>query len=78
MSFDELVGIIVYERFNVQQIQENLNLKGEKMYSVLISKIVSGMEVINDDSKKLVNESDKVVILPWAFPTEINSDKLIN
>ena len=48
------------------------------MYSILVSKIVNGMKLVNNDMKKFVNNNSKALILPWAFPYEIDSDKLIN
>lgn len=48
------------------------------MYSILVSKIVKGMKLVNDEVQKLVKTDSKVVILPWAFPSELDSDKLIN
>ena len=48
------------------------------MYSVLISKIVPGIKLVNDDLKKLVKRNSKAVILPWAFPVELDAYKLEN
>ena len=48
------------------------------MYSILLSKIEKGIELIKEDMKENINNDSKALILPWAFPVEINSDKLIN
>lgn len=48
------------------------------MYSVLLSKIEFVFPLIKDRLKNIVNENMKVVVLPWAFPTELDYDKLIN
>lgn len=48
------------------------------MYSVLVSKIVKGMQLVSDDVKKLVKAGSKAVILPWAFPLELDAEKLMN
>ena len=48
------------------------------MYSVLLSKIELIYPLIKDRLKSIVNENMKVVVLPWAFPTELDYDKLIN
>ena len=45
------------------------------MYSVLLSKIEFGMDLVIDRLKKLVNSNAKVAILPWAFPVEITSEE---
>lgn len=47
------------------------------MYSILLSKI-EGLELLRDRYLNILNENSKVVILPWAFATELNSDKLLN
>lgn len=48
------------------------------MYSILVSKIVKGMQLVNNDIKKMVNTNSSALILPWAFPFEIDSNRLIN
>lgn len=48
------------------------------MYSILVSKIVKGMQLVNEDVKKIINKNDNIVILPWAFPNELNSEELKN
>lgn len=48
------------------------------MYSVLLSKIELIYPLIKDRLKSIVNENMKVVVLPWAFPIELDYDKLIN
>lgn len=48
------------------------------MYSVLVSKIVPGMKLVNEDLKKIVKKSSKAVILPWAFPFELDAERLEN
>ena len=48
------------------------------MYSVLLSKIEFVFPLIKDRLKKIVNENMKVVVMPWAFPIELNYDRLIN
>lgn len=47
------------------------------MYSVLLSKI-DVFPLIKDRLKNIVNENMKAVVLPWAFPTELDYYKLIN
>ena len=48
------------------------------MYSVLLSKIEFVFPLIKDRLKNIANENMKAVVLPWAFPTELDYDKLIN
>lgn len=48
------------------------------MYSILVSKIVKGMELVKEDLSKIVDNNFKVVILPWAFPVELDAYKLMN
>ncbi len=47
------------------------------MYSVLLSKI-EAMNLIEEQLCKVVDKESKIAILPWAFPNEINSEKLMN
>lgn len=48
------------------------------MYSVMFSRIEMGMDLIKNKLKELIPENAKVVILPWAFPVEIDADRLNN
>lgn len=48
------------------------------MYSILISKIIPGMRLCYSFLKQHVNENSKVLILPWAFPNELNIEKFDN
>ena len=48
------------------------------MYSIFFSKIELGIDSIREDLKKLISKDAKVVILPWAFPVEIDSETLMN
>lgn len=48
------------------------------MYSVLLSKIEFVFPLIKDRLKKIVNENMKVIVMPWAFPTELDYDRLVN
>lgn len=48
------------------------------MYSVLLSKIEFVFPLIKDRLKKIVNENMKVVVIPWAFPTELDYERLVN
>ena len=48
------------------------------MYSVLLSKIEFGFSLIKNRLKEIVNENMKVVVIPWAFPVELDYDKLVN
>jgi len=43
------------------------------MYSVFFSKIDIGFECIKTRLKDIIKDDYKVAIIPWAFPTEINS-----
>mgnify|MGYP003299370705 FL=1 len=46
------------------------------MYSIFLSKINISFNLIKDRLKEIIKETDKVVIIPWAFATEINADTL--
>ena len=46
------------------------------MYSVLLSKIEYGFPLIREKLNKIINKKMKVVVLPWAFPTELDCNKL--
>ena len=48
------------------------------MYSVLLSKIEYGFDLIKEELEKRVSKNSKVSILPWAFPIEIDSNELEN
>lgn len=48
------------------------------MYSVFLSRIELGMDLIVNQMTKIIPKNPKVAILPWSFPTEIDGDKLIN
>ena len=45
------------------------------MYSVLLSKIEFGMDLVVDRLKELVKPNSKVAIFPWAFPVPITSEE---
>ena len=42
------------------------------MYSVLLSNYELGMELVHNDLKKIIKPTDRVVIISWTFPTEID------
>ena len=44
------------------------------MYSVLLSKIEFGFPLIKNRLKEIVIENMKVVVIPWAFPIELDYD----
>lgn len=46
------------------------------MYSILLSKMEYGFDLIKDELKRKVSKNSKVSILPWAFPVEIDAKKL--
>lgn len=48
------------------------------MYSICLSKIEKVIDVIKDDIKPLIKKNSKVLLLPWAFPVEINAERLEN
>lgn len=48
------------------------------MYSILFSRIEVGMDLVLDRVKEIIPNDAKVVILPWSFPVEIDSEKLEN
>lgn len=48
------------------------------MYSVLLSKIEFGFPLVEKELKKIVNENMKVIVLPWAFPIELDYERLNN
>ena len=46
------------------------------MYSVLFSRIEIGMDLVSDKLKQIIPKNSKVAIFPWAFPVEIDAQKL--
>ncbi len=42
------------------------------MYNVLLSEYEKGMNLVETKLKKLINPTQKVVIIAWTFPTEID------
>lgn len=48
------------------------------MYSLLMSKIEIVFPLIKDRLKEIIDENMKIVVLPWAFPTELDYEKLVN
>lgn len=48
------------------------------MYSIFFSKIEDGILEVQDRLKEILFPHYKVAILPWAFPVELDSDKLLH
>lgn len=48
------------------------------MYSIFLSQIEIVIDKIKDELKPLIKKDAKVVLLPWAFPVELNAEKLEN
>lgn len=48
------------------------------MYSILFSRIELGMDMVKNKMLEILPSNPKVAILPWAFPVEIDADKLDN
>lgn len=48
------------------------------MYSILLSKIEFGFPLIEAELKKIIKKDMRVVVIPWAFPTELTYEKLNN
>ena len=48
------------------------------MISVLLSKVNGIDKSVCKEIKKIINKDYKVAIFPWAFPVELNADKLEN
>lgn len=48
------------------------------MYSIFLSRINLSFDIIKERLTKIIKKTDKVVIIPWAFPTEIDAIKLDN
>lgn len=46
------------------------------MYSILFSRIEMGMDLVKEEIKKMLPENARVAIFPWAFPVELNAEKL--
>ena len=42
------------------------------MYNVLLSEYEKGMNLVETKLKKLINPTQKVVIIAWTFPAEID------
>ena len=42
------------------------------MYSILLSEYERGMELVEIKIKKMINPTQKAVIIAWTFPTEID------
>ncbi len=48
------------------------------MYSILLSEYEEGMKLVYESLKKIVKSNDKVVIIAWTFPIEIDYEKFNN
>ena len=48
------------------------------MYSILLSKDEYSYHLIKDRLKEIIKSDFKVAVIPWAFPQELDSDRLIN
>ena len=48
------------------------------MYSIFCSKFDKVFEKLKDDLKIIIKPNMKVVIFPWTFPVELNSEKIMN
>lgn len=48
------------------------------MYSVFFSKIEKGIYYVEKRLSQIVKKDFKVAILPWAFPTELDANRLTN
>lgn len=48
------------------------------MYSILLSKMEYGFDLIKEELSKKICKDSKVAIFPWAFPIEIDAKKLEN
>ena len=48
------------------------------MNSIFFSKIEIGMDIVKEKLNTIIPDNSKVAIFPWAFPVEIDSDKLEN
>ena len=48
------------------------------MYSILISRIDKSFDLYKDFLSSKLNDNSKIVVIPWAFPLELDSDSLMN
>ena len=48
------------------------------MYSIFFSRIEFGMDLVKDKLLEIIPKNSKVAIFPWAFPVEIDAQKLEN
>lgn len=48
------------------------------MNSIFFSRIEFGFDLVLDELKKIVSPDSKILILPWAFPVELDAEKLDN
>ena len=48
------------------------------MLSVLLSDYLKGLNLVKEDLKKHINGNDKVVIISWAFPLELDFERFNN
>jgi len=48
------------------------------MLNVLLSDYEKGIELVFERLNEYINNNTKIVVLPWTFPVEIDSDRLIN
>lgn len=48
------------------------------MYSVLVSKIGSGMNLVKDEVKKIMRPNSFALVLPWSMPSELDANRLFN
>lgn len=48
------------------------------MYSIFFSDIRDGFDLVSERLKELIKSNYKVTIIPWSFPLELDSDKLLN
>lgn len=48
------------------------------MYIILLSKMEFGFPYIEEELSKIINSNMNVVVIPWAFPTELTYEKLNN
>lgn len=48
------------------------------MKSILLSRIEYGFSLVKNEIEKMVKEDSKIVIFPWAFPLELDYDRLNN
>lgn len=48
------------------------------MYSVFFSRMEIGMDLVLERLKKIIKSDSKVAVFPWAFPVEIDAERLEN